>query len=281
MGEIKRTIFKVPKMDCPSEEKLIRMALINQEGIAHLKFDLSGRTLTVFHETDVNKILKKLEPLNFGATHVETGKISEVEENLLKLDKAKAEGEKKSEAKVLKILLVINAAMFVFEIILGFIAQSTGLIADSMDMFADAAVYGVSLYAVGKAIGLQHKAARLSGFMQMFLAAFAFFEVIRRFIFGSDPEPSFMVWVSLIALIANVTCLILISRHREGGVHMKASQIFSANDVIANIGVLMAGVLVTITHSRIPDLVIGFAIAIIVFRGSLAILKISKNSEVT
>jgi Co/Zn/Cd efflux system component len=60
---------------------------------------------------------------------------------------------------------------------------------------------------------------------------------------------------------------------------MKASQIFSANDVIANIGVLMAGVLVTITHSRIPDLVIGFAIAIIVFRGSLAILKISKNLE--
>jgi cation transport ATPase len=160
-------------MDCPSEEKLIRMALGNQEGIAHLKFNLSGRTLTVFHETDVNEILKKLEPLNFGATHVETGKISEVEENLLKLDKAKAEGEKKSEAKVLKILLVINAAMFVFEIILGFIAQSTGLIADSMDMFADAAVYGVSLYAVGKAIGLQHKAARLSGFMQMFLAAFA------------------------------------------------------------------------------------------------------------
>lgn len=276
MGELKRTAFKVPKMDCPSEEKLIRMALSDQTGISHLQFDLADRTLTAFHETDENEILKKLEPLNFGAVHMETKELSEVEENLLQLEKEKAQGKESSEAKVLKILLAINAVMFVFEIVLGFIAQSTGLIADSMDMFADAAVYGVSLYAVGKSVLLQHKAARLSGFMQMLLAAFALFEVVRRFAFGSDPEPSFMIWVSLVALAANVTCLILISRHREGGVHMKASQIFSANDVIANVGVLLAGVSVTATNSRLPDLLIGFVIALVVFRGSLAILKISK-----
>lgn len=279
MGEIKRSAFRVPKMDCPSEEKLIRMALGSQIGISYLKFDLPGRTLTAFHDTDEAEILKRLEPLNFGAVHVETKELTEAEENLLQLEKAKIEGKESSEAKVLKILLAINAVMFVFEIILGLIAQSTGLIADSMDMFADAAVYGVSLYAVGKSVLLQNKAARLSGFMQMFLAAFALFEVVRRFIYGSDPEPSFMIWVSLIALAANVACLILISRHREGGVHMKASQIFSANDVIANVGVLLAGVLVSITNSRIPDLVIGFIIAIVVFRGSLAILRISKSTE--
>lgn len=276
MGEIKRSKFNVPKMDCPSEEKLIRMALGHQTGILHLQFDLAGRALTAFHQTDENEILKKLEPLNFGATHAETNELSEMEENLLQLEKAKAEGKENSEAKVLKILLGINAVMFVFEIILGFIAQSTGLIADSMDMFADAAVYGVSLYAVGKPVLLQHKAARISGYMQMFLAAFALIEVIRRFVFGSDPEPGYMIWVSLVALVANVTCLVLISRHRESGVHMKASQIFSANDVIANIGVLIAGGLVTLTNSRVPDLVIGLIIAIVVFRGSIAILKISR-----
>lgn len=279
MSEIKRSEFKIPKMDCPSEEKLIRMALSSQSGISHLKFDLPGRTVTAFHETDEREILEKLEPLNFGATHVETKELTEMEENLLELEKAKVEGKESSESKVLKILLAINALMFVFEIVLGLIAQSTGLIADSMDMFADAAVYGVSLYAVGKSVFLQHKAARLSGFMQMFLAAFALFEVVRRFLFGSDPEPNFMIWVSLLALTANVICLILISRHREGGVHMKASQIFSANDVIANIGVLIAGVLVSTTGSRLPDLIIGFLIAIVVFRGSLAILKISKSPE--
>ncbi len=278
MAEIKRSRFSVPKMDCPSEEKLIRMALSNQEGISHLQFDLAGRTLTAFHEADQKDILKKLEPLNFDTVHVETTELSEFEESLLQLEKAKAEGNEDSEAKVLKILLGINALMFVFEIILGFMAQSTGLIADAMDMFADAAVYGVSLYAVGKSLLLQNKAARMSGYMQMLLAAFALVEVIRRFVFGSDPEPSYMMWVSLVALIANVICLILISRHRDGGVHMKASQIFSANDVIANISVLIAGALVTVTNSRIPDLVIGLIIAIVVFRGAIAILKISRVS---
>lgn len=279
MGERKRTVFKVPKMDCPSEEKLIRMSLSHQSGISHLKFDLAGRTLTAFHETNENEILKKLEPLNFGAVHLETTELSEVEENLILLEKAKAEGTESSEAKVLKIMFAINAVMFAFEIILGFEAQSTGLIADSMDMFADAAVYGVSLYAVGKTVELQHKAARLSGFLQMFLAAFALFEVVRRFVFGSDPEPSFMIWVSLIALIANVICLILIMRHRGDGVHMKASQIFSANDVIANISVLIAGLLVTTTHSRLPDLLIGLLIAAVVLRGSIIILKISRKQK--
>lgn len=279
MAETKHSKFNISKMDCPSEEKLIRMALSGLNGIVHLQFDLNGRTLSAFHEIDEKEILKKIEPLNFGAVHIDTSELTEIEENLLQLEKAKVAGSESSEANVLKILLGINAVMFVFEIILGFLAQSTGLIADSMDMFADAAVYGVSLYAVGKSLQLQHKAARMSGYMQMILAAFALIEVIRRFVSGSDPEPRFMIWVSLIALTANVICLILISRHRDGGVHMKASQIFSANDVIANIGVLIAGVLVTTTKSRLPDLIIGFLIAIIVFRGAIAILKISKISK--
>ncbi len=181
--------------------------------------------------------------------------------------------------KVLKILLGINALLFVVEITLGFVAQSAGLIADSMDTFADAAVYGGSLLAVGRYIRLQRKAARVSGYMQMALAAFALFEVARRFVFGSDPEPGYMMGVAFLALIANVICLWLISKHRDGGVHMKAGLIFSANDVIANAGVILAGLLVSIFGSPIPDFVIGLIIAVVVFRGSLAILKVSLPTQ--
>jgi Co/Zn/Cd efflux system component len=264
-------------MDCPSEEKLIRMALDSLNGIAFLQFDLTGRSLTAFHETDPSAILKKLEPLNFGAKHEKTEKLSEMEEGLLLGEKAKAQGQEKSEASVLKILLVINAVMFVAEIILGYVAQSTGLIADAMDMFADAAVYGISLYAVGRIKSLQLKAARISGYAQMALAVFALSEVIRRFIFGSDPESGYMISVSLVALVANVICLMLISRHRESGVHMKAGLIFSANDVIANAGVIVAGILVHFMKSPYPDLVIGLIIATVVFRGTFSILKISRR----
>ena len=86
-----------------------------------------------------------------------------------------------------------------------------------------------------------------------------------------------MIIISSIALIANVTCLFLIYKHKDGGAHMKASWIFSANDVIANVGVIIAGALVALTGSRYPDLVIGMIIAFVVFRGALQILKISRQ----
>ncbi len=143
-------------------------------------------------------------------------------------------------------------------------------------MFADAAVYGISLYAVGKTVILQKKAARLSGYLQMALAIFALSEVTRRFFFGSEPLALYMMGISLVALIANVTCLVLISRQRTGAVHMEASYIFSTNDVIANVGVILAGALVYFFKSQVPDLVIGVIIAAIVFKGALGILRISK-----
>lgn len=216
-------------------------------------------------------VLRLLEPLNFGAKVVRSESHSFTEGDADDFEPTGAPGE----ARVLKILLAINAVMFVAEITLGWIAQSTGLIADSLDMFADAAVYGVSLYAVGKALQRQRQAARLSGYLQLLLAVMAIVEVARRFYFGSEPFASYMVVVSFVALAANVSCLALISKHRTGGVHMQASWIFSANDVIANMGVILAGALVYVTKSPYPDLIIGGIIAVIVFRGALKILKIS------
>src|SRR5210317_2600081 len=95
------------------------------------------------------------------------------------------------ERKTLIILLGINAVMFFTEIVLGFLAESTGLIADSLDMLADAGVYGISLYVVGKGIALQAKAANVSGVLQIVLGLGVFFEVLRRLLFGSEPESSY------------------------------------------------------------------------------------------
>lgn len=171
------------------------------------------------------------------------------------------------------IVLIINAFMFVFELALGLIAESTGLIADSLDMLADASVYSISLYVVGKSAALKGNAAKFSGILQSILAFFVLFEVLRRFIVGSEPVSVLMIGVGVIALIANSICLALISKHRDDGVHMRASVIFSANDVIANIGVIISGALVWMLGSRYPDLVIGFIIAAVVLRGGIRILR--------
>jgi len=96
--------------------------------------------------------------------------------------------------------------------------------------------------------------------------------VTRRFVYGSDPVGALMIGFGALALVANVTCLALISKHRSGGVHMRASWIFSANDVLANIGVIVSGALVLWLGSPLPDLVIGVVIAIAVIRGGVKIL---------
>ena len=185
----------------------------------------------------------------------------------------------KLEQKTLIALLAINAVMFLAEIILGWIAESTGLIADSLDMLADAGVYGLSLYAVGRGIQKQASAAGISGVLQIILGVGVLLEVLRRFLFGSDPESILMMMVGSVALVANVYCLMLIARYRNAGVHMRASWIFSTNDVIANLGVIISGGLVWLLGSRYPDLIIGAIISTVVVGGGIKILHEAKNAN--
>lgn len=186
----------------------------------------------------------------------------------------------RSETRVLVILLLINGVMFVLEFAVGWWAQSTALIADAIDMLADAMVYAVGLYAVGKAISAKIRAASLSGWLQLGIGTLVLVDVGRRLVFGSEPISTLMMVMGVVALVANTACLLLISRHRDGEVHMRASWIFSKNDVIANIGVILAGVLVAFTGSRMPDLVIGFVVAVVVARGGLNILRDARNEKV-
>lgn len=176
-------------------------------------------------------------------------------------------------------LLFINAAMFLIEVVSGFVAESTGLIADSLDMLADAIVYGIALYAVGKAVSVKTRGAFLSGIFQISLALGVAFDIGRRLIWGSDPEPNFMIAVSFVALAANIACLGLLAKHRDGEVHMRASWIFSKNDVIANIGVIVSGALVYSLESRLPDLVVGAAIVFVVLRGGLMIVADARREK--
>jgi Co/Zn/Cd efflux system component len=253
-------------MDCPSEERMIRMALDGTAGIADLRFDLHARTVTVIHSADPATLLSTLEPLGLGASLAESA------------DAAPGEGaagaSDAAEAGTLRVLLAINALMFVAEVVAGWLADSSGLIADSLDMLADALVYGLSLYAVGRAPRAKVRAAHLSGIFQGALAVGVLLDVVRRLLAGSAPEPPGMIAVSLVALAANVMCLVLISRHREGGAHMKASWIFSTNDVLANVGVILAGALVAWTGSRFPDLAIGGVVGVLVCIGALRILRL-------
>ncbi|GBL02889.1 cation transporter [Glaciecola sp. KUL10] len=179
----------------------------------------------------------------------------------------------KSQKRVLYWLLAINAAMFIIELAVGLLADSTALIADSMDMLADAVIYAIGIYAVGKSIIHKANAAKVSGYFQLMLGMIILIDIIRRSIMGSEPVSNLMMWMGAVALVANVICLLIIRKHKDGDVNMRASWIFSANDVIANMGVIAAGVLVLWLDSRLPDLIIGMIVSIVVVRGAWMILK--------
>jgi cation diffusion facilitator family transporter len=184
----------------------------------------------------------------------------------------------RAQAKVLWQLLAINAVMFLIEIVTGWLAQSSGLIADSLDMLADAGVYAIGLYAVGRSLRAKSHAASVSGILQLGLAVLVLIDVIRRYLLGSEPLGGLMMGISLLALLANLACLALLSKHRDGEVHMRASWIFSTNDVLANLGVIIAGALVYFAGSHLPDLIIGLLIALLVGRGGIRILREARAS---
>jgi len=262
-----RSTFKIDKMDCPSEENLIRMKLKDIESIVKLEFNIADRKLDVLHTENVEYISGSLDSLNLGAHLIST---SEETSDIVKDDDSQ-------QRKVLWVVLAINFGFFLIEMTSGLISRSMGLVADSLDMLADALVYGMSLMVVGAAVARKKRVAMWSGILQIVLALLGLSEVIRRFLgFEAMPEFQAMIGISLLALVANSVCLWLLQRTQSKDAHMKASIIFSANDVIINIGVIAAGILVWWLGSNLPDLIVGIVIFLIVIRGAIRILKLAK-----
>ena len=264
---MKKSLFKISHMDCPSEEKLIRMKLDGMEGINGLDFNLSDRQLTVYHTSDPIILEQAIQELNLGGKRIATEETETAPQR-----------QNTEQKKLLWTVLLINFAFFLIEIVYGWISGSMGLVADSLDMLADAFVYGISLLAVGAAISRKKNVARIAGYFQLLLALAGFAEIIRRFLGnGMLPDPQTMITISIFALAANAICLYLLQKSEsKEEAHMKASLIFTSNDVIINLGVVIAGLLVTWTSSPLPDLIIGAIIFIVVVRGALLILKVSK-----
>lgn len=262
-----KSIFQISKMDCSSEEQLIKMKLESLGNIKSLEFDIANRKLTAYHNGQVEPILASLESLNLNTKLVST------EQNEMTLE-VEANGK---ESRLLWTVLIINISFFAIEIITGFIANSMGLVADSLDMLADGIVYGLALFAVGGTVLRKKNIARFAGYFQIILAIIGFTEVVRRFI-GIEKMPDFqtMIVVSIFALIANIICLYLLQKGKSKEAHMQASMIFTSNDVIINTGVITAGLLVNWLNSSYPDLIIGAIVFIIVARGAYRILQLSK-----
>lgn len=257
--------FHITRMDCAAEEQLVRLALSAVDDIERIEFDLDERDVVIDHDADTDDIDAVLRTLDLGARHVDdTSEIGRP-------------ADTRRERGALIVAFIVNAGFFVGELTIGLISRSMGLVADALDMGADASVYALSLAAVGTAAARKKQLARASGHLQVGLATLGLVEVIRRFVTdGEPPDPTSMIVMSVLALAGNIVTLLVLRRVRTGEAHLEASWIFTSNDIKVNALVVVAAIGVIVVDSAVPDLVAGTVIFAVVANGARRILTISR-----
>jgi Co/Zn/Cd efflux system component len=177
------------------------------------------------------------------------------------------------QRRVFRVVLWINIAMFLLEAVAGMVSYSTALLADSVDMLGDAIVYGFSLYVSCRGTIWQARAAILKGLIMAAFGVGVLVQVIVKVLHGIVPSADVMGVIGVLALAANVFCLMLLWQHRGDDINMRSAWVCSRNDVIGNVGVLVAAVGVTLTGSAWPDIVIGLLVAAVFTRSAILVIR--------
>ncbi len=183
------------------------------------------------------------------------------------------------QRRILLVVLVLNAGLFLGLGAAGVAADSSALIANALDNGSDAIVYLLSFLAVGRALAWKRRAARVSGVMLLVFAAGVLADVVRRGLVGAEPVGVTMMAMAAVAAVVNLACLDLIRRSRSDDVNMRAAETFSFNDFASNGGILVAGGLVLWLKQPWPDLVVGALVALIAVKGGVDILKDANNQK--
>ncbi|TSE18458.1 cation transporter [Tepidimonas aquatica] len=193
-------------------------------------------------------------------------------------DDHRLDGRQASDRRILWQVLLINLAQCIAGFAVGAWASSTAVMGAALDNLADASVYGVSLYAVGRSAAIKARAARLSGWLLIGLAVLMLSEVLRRFFGGEAPLGPAMMTMAAVNAGMNLFCLRLLKRHKGKDVNFKASSIFTSNDSIVNLAIVASGALVMWLGSNLPDLILGMVVSAIAFKGGREILAEARES---
>lgn len=179
----------------------------------------------------------------------------------------------KRQSATLKIVLGINAVMFLVELTAGLMSGSLSLLADSADMLGDALVYGFSIYVIARGARMKALAALFKGGIMAAFAVFVFGQAIYKIIFPFVPVFETIGVIGILALAANSLCLFLLWRYRADDINMRSVWLCSRNDIIANISVLFAALGVWLSGSGWPDIIVGLALAALFAQSSLSVLR--------
>jgi len=177
------------------------------------------------------------------------------------------------QARVLVIVMAVNATMFCVEFSAGLLAGSSALLADSLDMLGDSLVYGFSLFVLHRSLVWRARAALAKGGIMAAFGVAVLLEAALSLRTGVPPAVPTMATIGALALFANAFCFSLLWRHRADDINLRSTWLCSRNDLIANAAVLVAAVLVAWSGSVWPDLIIGAGIAVLFLRTAASVLR--------
>lgn len=179
------------------------------------------------------------------------------------------------QSSTLKIVLWINAVMFLVVLAAGLYASSSALLADSLDNFGDALTYALSLYAVGRSERAKGMVSMFKGTLILGAALFVIGQIGYKLLHPGVPLFETMGAVGALALAANGTCLALLWNHRQDDVNMASVWECSRNDIAGNVAVLLAAGAVWLFGSAWPDLLIGSLLAVLFLRSAIRVFRAS------
>ena len=185
------------------------------------------------------------------------------------------EAMKAKQSKTLKIVLLINVFLFVLTAFYGLASNSTGLLAESLDDFGDAVTYALSLYVVYKSNQMKAKVAFIKGCLILLGALLVLSQVVQHTIDHTVPIFEYMGVVAFIALLLNLTCLLLLTKHRDQDINMSSVWECSRNDILNNVSIIVASILVWITNLGWADIAVGLILSQLLIKSSFKVLKTS------
>ncbi|KGQ27973.1 cobalt transporter [Gallibacterium anatis] len=175
--------------------------------------------------------------------------------------------------KALWIVLVLNLSMFFVEIVMGIKSGSTSLLSDSLDFLGDSANYLISLIVLPMALSYRAKASMVKGLTMGVFGLFILITTIYRAFYGEVPSYSEMSIVGFLALLVNVSALLILLKFRDGDSNVRSVWVCSRNDAIGNMAVILAGIAVYFFQSKYPDLIVAFILAFLALQASQEIIK--------
>lgn len=272
--------YHVTGMDCASCAAKIEGAARKVEGVDEVKVSIASQIMTLNvddPQTRLPAIEQAVTSLGYQLDRIGQPKVAgaETDEDDDKIpDLSHVTPAYK---RALWIVVLLNVGYGVIEIFGSFLSGSQALQADALDFVGDGLISFLGLIAVGWGLAARTKAALLQGVFLGLLGLGVIGSTLYRVFVEHEPETLLMGGFAVVAFIVNVAAALVLLPHRKGDANMRAVWLFSRNDAIGNLAVVVAAVLVWALSSSWPDLLVAFAVAGLFLQSAWSIIRDARS----